>query len=324
MEFNSNKFELFLIRQGLSRKTIREHLLRVGRIIGESGEITEESANEYVLTMIKENSHPATINKHIQAIKKYCEFCKLQWATEVKKLREPKPVRILLAEHEIEEFINVKLDAYKSLVDGGVKYKIYWSIIAYSGARPSEILNLTVNDVDFSQRVINIRKSKTLEGRNIPISDLYLDQLKKYILKIKTKYLFPSWLEDRPISHNSILKDMRLRKEALNIGKDVKPYSFRHSFITRMLNNNVPLFVVQDIVGHRDAETTRKYYHGSISAMHDALKKDSALRSKLSARELVQQVVVSLKNYNLETRSDIDPAKLQIAYSKIWESIKDC
>jgi Phage integrase family len=58
--------------------------------------------------------------------------------------------------------------------------------------------------------------------------------------------------------------------EAANL--DFRPYDFRHTAITRMLENpDVPLEVARAIAGHISDKMIRHYFHGRLSATRAAI-----------------------------------------------------
>jgi integrase len=52
-----------------------------------------------------------------------------------------------------------------------------------------------------------------------------------------------------------------VKKAAKAIGqKDITPHQFRHWRASQLVNAGIPLDVVQDYLGHRSVETTRRFY----------------------------------------------------------------
>ena len=68
----------------------------------------------------------------------------------------------------------------------------------------------------------------------------------------------------------------KLVKEAVRIAgtrPDVSPHWFRHTFVTNLLEQDVPLAVVKDLAGHADISTTNLYLERiQEDRMHDHLK----------------------------------------------------
>jgi Phage integrase family len=73
-------------------------------------------------------------------------------------------------------------------------------------------------------------------------------------------------------------------------------YSLRHSFITRMLDQDVNLFKVQQMVGHRQLSTTAHYTHMTSKNLVRAIRKDSLGRNDLSPLERMLQARKALED----------------------------
>jgi integrase len=297
MQKDLDKFKGFLIRHGLENRTIQQHLIRIKVLQRELDELTFENTDAYLIKRLSEGAAGSTVNKFVQTIKKWCEFTEQDWGNKVKKIREKNKTKILLSDEEIDAFI--KLNPPPS------KMGMLWMCVAYTGARISEILNLTVNDIDNANKLLLFHDTKTGEGRNVPITEILFNDLQEYVKTIPHGYLFYRKMNqnakpeyDKQMNYASALIDFKKRKSELHITKAATPYSLRHSFINRLLTDaQAPLFVVQDIVGHRSANTTRRYYHGSIKAMHAAIQQDPLMRKHINPQILLSQLLKYIREF---------------------------
>jgi integrase/recombinase XerD len=55
-----------------------------------------------------------------------------------------------------------------------------------TGVRVSEVINVTPNDIEFKNRVVNIRKAKGGRQRRVPLDEETLKMLSDYILASNT------------------------------------------------------------------------------------------------------------------------------------------
>lgn len=290
---NTTGFRLYLIRQGLAKRTVKQHLSRAETLIKKCQPFTCQNCELYLANRLENGISGSTINKYVQTIHKLRDFLGLKWDKTVSYVREQSKPRVLFTDDEIDAFISLETKDISGKITA--KWSVFWKLLAYTGARPGEIRTLTVNDVDLSSKLIIIRKSKTDKGRTIPIAPVIFDDVSDYVGKLKGQYVFPNGESDC-VSSTSYLKDFHKRKEMLGIKKDVKPYDFRHSFATRLLaDGNANLFVVQDILGHTSPETTQVYFHNSLKAMRETLEKDPLMRSRLSPAKLAEDLVKIVK-----------------------------
>lgn len=136
-----------------------------------------------------------------------------------------------------------------------------------TGARPNEIRQLTLADLDLGERLVHIRAatSKTDDGdRYIPLSPQAVAALDEYIADYRPDVDGPLFLTTRGQGFTYLgftqihyrLRD-RLRRQGV-LGYTA--YANRHSGLTNLAR--VPGITIADLqylAGHRDVTTTRKY-----------------------------------------------------------------
>lgn len=284
-------FKLHLLSSGISSRTTKATLYRINIIFAKCQPLTEETFRQFLLSLLDNGSSGSTVNKYIQTIKKYSAFEPLDWAKNIKKIKEEAKPKVILSDDEIEAFV--------ALDTGNEKYQMLWSLIAFTGARPNEIATLTIDDIDFANNIIYINRTKTKTGRTVPIAPNIIDPLKEYIKLLETDLLFPTrYRPDLPLQNYSYTKDFKKRIKILGIKKHITPYSLRHSFITRLLTDaEAPLFVVQQIVGHKRADTTMQYFHGSVKAMKKAIEKDPLMQKSMKPWTIILRCLDYLKSF---------------------------
>lgn len=303
-------FEGYLIDCELGTSTIRSYLLAVNAFFNEDKSFDSPSVHDFIRVKLQTLSH-AGVNLYIKAFKHYCGFLGITVFPCITKKKETPKSRILLTDKEIEEVIACE----------DSKYTLFWMLLAYTGARPGEICALKPEDIDLSNKVIYIQKSKTGLTRKAPIADHIIDPLTLRLRTLNTPYFFPLERTGKPITSMSYMVNWKKRLALLGITKKVAPYSFRHSFITNSLGNGADLFAVQDIVGHTSAQTTRMYYHGNISLMKKALQKLPLVVARQNPVELIDTMNNLIDEF-LGQNPEIDKIELLEAKKHLLMSIK--
>ncbi|WP_409967647.1 tyrosine-type recombinase/integrase [Bengtsoniella intestinalis] len=137
-----------------------------------------------------------------------------------------------------------------------------------------EILNFKPKNK--TQLIIqNTPKTKT-SCREIPMSDALCDLVVRHVFFLKQSgwpnpldLLFPSkkgtHLDPKSfeIRLNAVSKRCQMKK--------VNPHALRHTFATRLVDENVPLVTIKNILGHASIQTTQIYTHGNIEVERDAI-----------------------------------------------------
>ncbi len=285
-------FELYLQGRDQAARTIESQLRLLKIIEQECPEFTLENCQKVIVNKLKLSR--ACANKYVQTIKNYCAYKGIEWSKNLHRYTEqPKP-RVTFTDDEIYRFINLKMDFQRDTNQS--RFDMFWKILAYTGMRPGEVVELRAEDISDS---IFIRRSKTGSGRIVPIPEPLKDELLSFIQNKDLLFDFTS---------GGWLLDFKRRIKALGIKKKVTPYSFRHSFATRNVQTS-PLFDVMSILGHKKAQTTQMYYHGNLETMEKVVRKDSLSRENLPPAELLKQIAS-------EIEKSVNTDKLDISITK--------
>ena len=128
-------------------------------------------------------------------------------------------------------------------------------LLMYSGLRPSDIINATVEQIDLAKMEIRFYSSKTGNWYVRPIHDYV-----KSILEIRIKNKISGRLFDYSEVKNMGKAFRRYLEEIELDGKDYNLRTFRKDFISRSQEAGVPINVTSSLVGHSNIKTTMTYY----------------------------------------------------------------
>lgn len=161
------------------------------------------------------------------------------------------------------------------------------SLFLGTGIRISECVGLNIDDFDFSQNAFQV----TRKGGNKVIlyfNEEVSDALQNYILErknIKTqpgseKALFLS-LQNKRISVRAVEKLVKKYSQIVNPLKKITPHKLRSTFGTNLYRQTKDIYVVADVLGHKDVNTTRKHY----AAISDDIRRNAAKQVKFREDE---------------------------------------
>lgn len=130
-----------------------------------------------------------------------------------------------------------------------------------TGIRTSELRRLKDDAFDPSAKTIFVDKiiCKTRKNRIIYLSDTTAKAISK-LIKVKphgfSELIFPT-VEGREMSCEGLSKEFN--KQCKRVGVKFTPYQLRHSFATYFISNGGDVFTLQNLMGHADLRTTKRY-----------------------------------------------------------------
>jgi integrase len=145
-----------------------------------------------------------------------------------------------------------------------------------SGLRRSEILKLTVGDVDFNGRSFVVKQSKSGHVRHLPMTERVYGVLSRRVAgKTKDATIFPGGEQNSDrITRNfeTCVKELNLNENLTDPRQRLCFHSCRHTFCSRLVQRGVSIYTVQKLAGHSGLQMTSRYSHLAASTLRDAVK----------------------------------------------------
>lgn len=143
------------------------------------------------------------------------------------------------------------------------------------GLRVSELVNLTVDQVNLRQGVVRIM-GKGNKERLVPMGEEALDWLVQYMREARGELLkqrsadalFPG-NRAQAMTRQTFWHRIKLYARRAGVRKKLSPHTLRHAFATHLLNHGADLRVVQMLLGHADLSTTQIYTHVARQRLQD-------------------------------------------------------
>lgn len=241
----------FMVENGMKRETAERSVRNIKRFLKEKGD--GDPSAWYRDFLDKELSNAYKYQMYY-SVKWYLKFKGVDW-----QFKRPK--------HHMKCRQNLSIEKCWSLLDTITddEHKLMVETAILTGMRPSELLAMTKDDIDFYDNVINIQNSKTYRDRQIPISVELGQKLQHWIYKRKiTGRVFP---------YKSDWFAKIVRSAAKKGGFVATPYMLRHTFATQYVENGGNIMVLKKIMGHSDIKTTEGYIHESKGMMRKDYEK---------------------------------------------------
>jgi integrase/recombinase XerD len=104
--------------------------------------------------------------------------------------------------------------------------------------------------------------------RLVPLGEIALDWLQRYLLEARAELLLGSATDDlfptrrgKAMTRQAFWYLIKRYAMQASIVKPLSPHTLRHAFATHLLNHGADLRVVQLLLGHADLSTTQIYTH---------------------------------------------------------------
>lgn len=183
------------------------------------------------------------------------------------RLVNPMPISRLpkvMSEKQVDKLLNAP-DIETPL---GLRDRAMLETLYASGLRVSELVNLKLHEVGFTDSVVRVL-GKGNKERLLPLGEQAIDWLSRYLQESRPE-IIKGQLSDalfvtarggamtrqafwQLIKRYALIADIAPEK--------LSPHVLRHAFATHLLNHGADLRVVQLLLGHADISTTQIYTH---------------------------------------------------------------
>ena len=177
-------------------------------------------------------------------------------------------------------------DEIKALVQhcDDLKYRTAIVLAYATGIRISELINLSIDDLDGAHQQIKIRQGKGHKDRYVVFSEGLKIQLRRYWYDYRpTCYLIYGRHKIDPVCAKSLRTSLKRAAVAAHIHKCVRFHSLRHAYATHQLQAGMPLNRLQGLLGHRSIATTLRYLHWVASMTPQRLNGEDLIDSWISS-----------------------------------------
>lgn len=194
---------------------------------------------------------------------------------------EPNEVAILLDQVEGGEKLTKKEQEYHRKTK--LRDVALLTLLLGTGIRVSECVGLDLTDVNFEVDGIKIRRKGGYEaviyfGEEVETALLDYLELRHHMIAQEghENALFLS-LQNRRMSVRSVENLVKKYASRVTTLKKITPHKLRSTYGTTLYKETGDIYLVADVLGHRDVNTTRKHY----AAMEDDRRRRAANAVKL-------------------------------------------
>ena len=215
----------------------------------------------------KDHDEITTVARKLTTIKNYHAYLEkekiapINVTLGIKRPKLKKTIAKTLSMDDINTLLDINL-----LTPFDYRNKAMLELVYGTGLRVSELVNLTLNNIDFTNCIIRI-VGKGSKERIIPLGEYSMYYLNLYMEKRplleKNNLCEKLFLNNhgKGITRQGFFKILKNLLEEKHLNVEASPHTLRHSFATHLLEGGADLKSIQEMLGHSDISTTRMYTH---------------------------------------------------------------
>ena len=244
------------------------------QISNEVSEISFQIVRSWIASLLEKGVTPRSVNRKISTLKTYFKFLireNVILESPMLKIVAPKSKKrlpVFIEENQIESLLN-EVEFDEGFI--GERDKLIIELFYVTGIRLSELINIKIFDINFSNSLIKVLGKRNKE-RLIPLSINIVNELQTFVKKHNlNNYLFTN------LGGTKVYTKLVYRVVKKYIGKissvnKKSPHILRHTFATHMLNNGADINAIKELLGHANLSATQVYTHNTIEKLKTVYK----------------------------------------------------
>ncbi|MHB1128322.1 MAG: tyrosine-type recombinase/integrase [Bacillota bacterium] len=225
-------------------------------------EITESDIQQYILYLKKEKGLSAgTINNYISTIKFFHTYIlEREWnSKKIPRMKRTHKFPVIPPKEDVLALLNATVN---------LKHKAILTLIYGSGLRVGEVARLKIGDICSKSMRVRVEYAKHNTNRYTILSDTALVVLRKYfrayfssVIYKPDDWLFPGHDTNEHIHIKTIKNTLIRLRNQLQLDENISAHTLRHCFATHALEDGVDPVFIQQMLGHKNLQTTLTYLH---------------------------------------------------------------
>ena len=258
-----DQFQAYLARRQFSAHTVASYTSDLRLFFTEVavplGQVSFHEVDQFVESQQQYSRSWATINRRLNALKHFFDFCldqQLVAGNPVKPshfVRRGRPLPKALSLEQVQRLfgqINHPMD------------RALFLVILRCGLRVSEVAQLKLEQIDWEQQALHIVQGKGRKDRRVYMSPDAVASVQQCLAQHPGAraqgYVF--WNRKRaqqPLSVKAIQKKMERYAKAAGITASC--HSVRHTFASNLLEHGAEVVAIRDFLGHSQIASSERY-----------------------------------------------------------------
>lgn len=235
-------------------------------------DVTSTDIEDYLMYLKEKRNYAASSrSRNLYTIRSFFswaykkEIVERDVALSVENIKLQQKERVYLRDEEVKELLTA-IDHH--LINLVVR------TLYMTGLRISECLALTLDTVDLENKEIHVIAGKGNKDRVVPISEKLYPYLKDYVENERPDVPMDNFFATArtgKLSPQYVNRNLAVATKKLGWNKKVTCHILRHSFASRLVQQDVNLVQVQKLLGHSSLKVTSIYTHSNIDKLKSAV-----------------------------------------------------
>ncbi len=245
--------------------------------INSPNEVTERKIRTFIVFLSNHSLSSSSVSRKLSALRNFFDYLRRQEIISenpLKNLSNPRKKKLLPTTISTDSFRNIIKILDESSDNYNMETKLIFELLYGEAIRVSELCNLKIKDIDFANKTLKVF-GKGSKDRNIPLSNVVINSLKKYLDLRKNLSPNAPLIVTKKGAEIYPRMVQRIVKKYIAMVSDVEkksPHVLRHSAATHLLDDGADLLSVKEILGHENLSTTQIYTHISIEHLKKVYK----------------------------------------------------
>jgi integrase len=132
----------------------------------------------------------------------------------------------------------------------------YLLILLFTGLRPGEAINLTWDNIDFKNNLLNIEDTKNHEDHILPLTDYVVSILEQRKNNSLGSVVFPGYNPDKSLVNSN----RQVKKVIENSGVQFLLHDLRRTFATYADSLQIQHSTIKRLMNHKETDVTSVHY----------------------------------------------------------------
>ena len=237
-------------------------------------EINFQIIRSWIASMLEKEISPRSVSRKISTLKTYFKFL-----LRNKFLKESPMLKVVAPKTKKRLPVFIEEDQMESLLtkiifeDGfiGQRNKLIIELFYVTGIRLSELINITINNIDFQNQLIKVLGKRNKE-RLIPLSASMIQLLKSFIEENQINHFLFTNSDGNKLYTKLVYRIVNKYIGEISSVNKKSPHILRHTFATHMLNNGADINAIKELLGHANLSATQVYTHNTIEKLKTVYK----------------------------------------------------